>query len=147
MTKNYPNKLLDIANKINLLRKEFSNFRLVEKILMTILEKYKTSITWKIHKICLQLLWHKWYTSYKHKSNGDQWEKIMQMKLLYFIIGKDTPEVTNNKRNYTTTHKFFHLISIVRKIIINITSVSGYMQKATYAINWYVKKICKSQNP
>jgi len=42
--KEYSNKLLDIANKIKLLGKEFLDFILVEKILVTVLERYEASI-------------------------------------------------------------------------------------------------------
>ncbi|XP_027905830.1 uncharacterized protein LOC114165389 [Vigna unguiculata] len=42
--KEYSNKLLGIANKIKLLGKEFSDSRLVEKILVTVPERYEASI-------------------------------------------------------------------------------------------------------
>jgi len=42
--KEYSNKLLDIANKIKLLGKEFPDSRLVEKILVTVPERYEASI-------------------------------------------------------------------------------------------------------
>ncbi|XP_027905975.1 uncharacterized protein LOC114165588 [Vigna unguiculata] len=42
--KEYSNKLLGIANNIKLLGKEFSDSRLVEKILVTVLERYEASI-------------------------------------------------------------------------------------------------------
>jgi len=43
--KEYSNKLLGIANKIKLLGKEFPDSRLVEKILVTVPERYETFIT------------------------------------------------------------------------------------------------------
>jgi len=39
--KEYSNKWLGIANKIKLLGKEFQDFRLIEKILVTVLERYE----------------------------------------------------------------------------------------------------------
>jgi len=42
--KEYSNKLLGIAHKIKLLGKEFPNSKLVEKILMTVLERFEASI-------------------------------------------------------------------------------------------------------
>jgi len=42
--KEYSNKLLGIANKIKLLGKEFSDSRLVEKILVTVPERYEAFI-------------------------------------------------------------------------------------------------------
>ena len=42
--KEFSNKLLGIANKIKLLGKEFADFRLVEKILVTVPERYEASI-------------------------------------------------------------------------------------------------------
>jgi len=42
--KEYSNKLLGIVNKIKLLGKEFSDSRLIEKILVTVPERYEASI-------------------------------------------------------------------------------------------------------
>jgi len=42
--KEYSYKLLSIANKIKLLGVDFAYFRIVEKILVTILERYETTI-------------------------------------------------------------------------------------------------------
>jgi len=43
-TKEHSSKLLDIDNKIKLLGKEFLDSKLVEKILVTMLERYEASI-------------------------------------------------------------------------------------------------------
>ncbi|XP_017420390.1 uncharacterized protein LOC108330414 [Vigna angularis] len=43
--KNYADKLLGIANKIRLLGTEISNSRIVQKILVTILERYEATLT------------------------------------------------------------------------------------------------------
>ena len=42
--KEYSNKYLGIANKIKLLGKEFSDYRLIEKILVTVPKRYEASI-------------------------------------------------------------------------------------------------------
>lgn len=42
--KEYSNRLLSIANKVRLLGTEFTDSRIVEKILVTILERYEASI-------------------------------------------------------------------------------------------------------
>ena len=42
--KEYANKLLSIANKVRLLGSNFSDSRIVEKILMTIPERFDTSL-------------------------------------------------------------------------------------------------------
>ena len=42
--KEYSNKLLGIANKINLLGSDFADSRIVEKILVTVSERYEASI-------------------------------------------------------------------------------------------------------
>ncbi|XP_028236591.1 uncharacterized protein LOC114415928 [Glycine soja] len=42
--KEYSNKLLSIANKIKLLRSDFANSRIVEKILVTVPKRYEASI-------------------------------------------------------------------------------------------------------
>ncbi|KHN47524.1 hypothetical protein glysoja_049816, partial [Glycine soja] len=42
--KEYSNKLLGIANKIKLLRSDFADSRIVEKILVTVPERYEASI-------------------------------------------------------------------------------------------------------
>ena len=42
--KEYSNKLLGIDNKIKLLGSDFADSRIVEKILVTVLERYETSI-------------------------------------------------------------------------------------------------------
>jgi len=42
--KSYADKLLSIANKIRLLGKDFPDERIVQKILVTILEKYESKI-------------------------------------------------------------------------------------------------------
>jgi len=43
--KEYDNKLLSIANKVRLLGSNFSDSRIVEKILVTILERFEAIIT------------------------------------------------------------------------------------------------------
>ncbi|KAL0333114.1 UNVERIFIED_CONTAM: hypothetical protein Scaly_2212900 [Sesamum calycinum] len=43
--KEYSNRLLDIANRIRLLDFAFNNSRIVEKILVTVLEKFEASIS------------------------------------------------------------------------------------------------------
>jgi hypothetical protein len=43
--KDYANKLLSIINKVRLLGKEFSDDRIVQKILVTIPEKYESKIS------------------------------------------------------------------------------------------------------
>ena len=43
--KEYSDKLLGIANKINLLGSDFADFRIVEKILVMVPERYEASIT------------------------------------------------------------------------------------------------------
>ena len=43
--KEYDNKLLSIANKVRLLSSNFSDSRIVEKILVTIPERFETTIT------------------------------------------------------------------------------------------------------
>ncbi|RDY02563.1 hypothetical protein CR513_13962, partial [Mucuna pruriens] len=43
--KEYLNKLLDIANKIRLLKSDFPDFKVIKKILVTVFERYETSIT------------------------------------------------------------------------------------------------------
>ncbi|KAJ8771120.1 hypothetical protein K2173_023445 [Erythroxylum novogranatense] len=43
--KEYSNKLLSIANRVRLLGIEFSDFQMVEKILITAPERYEASIT------------------------------------------------------------------------------------------------------
>ncbi|XP_006598638.1 uncharacterized protein LOC114386248 [Glycine soja] len=43
--KEYANKLLSIANKVRLLGSEFSNLRIVEKILVTVPERFEATIT------------------------------------------------------------------------------------------------------
>ena len=43
--KEYDNKLLSIANKVRLLGSNFSDSRIVEKILVTIPERFETTIT------------------------------------------------------------------------------------------------------
>ena len=42
--KSYADKLLSIANKVHLLSKDFPDKRIVQKILVTILEKYESKI-------------------------------------------------------------------------------------------------------
>jgi len=44
--KEYANKLLSIANKVRLLGSNFSNSRIVEKILVTIPERFEATITY-----------------------------------------------------------------------------------------------------
>lgn len=52
--KEYSNKLLDIANEIKLHGKEFFGFKLVEKIIVTMLQKYEAYVTFlKNAKKCL----------------------------------------------------------------------------------------------
>ena len=43
--KEYSDKLLSIANKVRLLGSEFTNSRIVQKILVIVLENYEASIT------------------------------------------------------------------------------------------------------
>ena len=43
--KEYSNKLLNIANKVRLLGSEFPNYRLVQKILVTIPEQFEATIS------------------------------------------------------------------------------------------------------
>jgi hypothetical protein len=43
--KEYSNKLLSIVNNIKLLGIDFSDFRIVQKILVTIPEKFETTIS------------------------------------------------------------------------------------------------------
>jgi len=40
-----PNKLLGIVNNVKLCEKEFLEFRLIQKIMVTVSERYETSIT------------------------------------------------------------------------------------------------------
>jgi len=43
--KGYVDRILSIANKVQLLRKDFSNERIVQKILVIVLEKYESKIS------------------------------------------------------------------------------------------------------
>ena len=45
MIKDYSDKLLGIVNKVRLLGKDFSNERIVQKILVILLEKYESKIS------------------------------------------------------------------------------------------------------
>ena len=45
MIKGYSYRLLDIANKVRLLGTKFTDSRIVEKILVTVPERYEASIT------------------------------------------------------------------------------------------------------
>ena len=54
--KDYATQLLSIADKVKLLGKEFSNEKIIQKILVTLPEKYKLQFPlWRIQRTC-QLL-------------------------------------------------------------------------------------------
>ena len=51
--KEYSDRLLGIANKVRLLGSEFSDSRIVEKIPVTVPERYEVTLQpWKIPRIC-----------------------------------------------------------------------------------------------
>ena len=57
--KEYSDILLEIANKVRLLGTEFPDFRLVQKIIITIPKKFEALFPrWKTLKICQRLVWH-----------------------------------------------------------------------------------------
>ncbi|XP_040869639.1 uncharacterized protein [Glycine max] len=67
--KEYSNKLLGIANKIKLLGSDFADSRIVDKILVTVPERYEASIaSLRTQRICRKSHWQKCYIPCKLKS-------------------------------------------------------------------------------
>jgi len=115
--KEYLNKL-DTASKIKLLGKQFSNFKLAEKILVMILERYETLITsLQNTKYLFTITLSDIYFTITIVNDRRSLEDVL------LNVNTSVFKVNYKKANRTkTTHQFFHLVLVARQVIIKYTT-------------------------
>ena len=130
---------MGIANKIKLLGKEFLDSRLVEKILVTVPERYEASIassksTIDLSTITLTEVIHALQEQEQRRLMREDHEAV-EGNLNY--TEENALIVKKNRRSKYNKHRFFHLVPIARKKVINLIGVGGgQMSNVTNAVNW-----------
>jgi len=134
--KEYSNKLLGIANKIKLLEKEFSYSRLIEKILVTVPERYEVSIASLKNTKDLSTITFK---EVIHVLQAQEQRRLMRED--YEAVEGNLNYTEENalivKKNRMSKYNNTHLVPIAREKVINPIGVGGgQMSNVTNAVNW-----------
>ncbi|XP_014617066.1 uncharacterized protein [Glycine max] len=148
--KEYSNKLLGIANKIKLLGSDFADLRIVEKILVTVPERYEASIaslenTKDLSKITLAEVLHALQAQEQRRLMRQdrvvegtlpaKHHEVDERKKDFFK--RNQPATSENSANNQgkDKKKIIHLVSIVAKKVMHLSDVKGdQMQNVTSAI-------------
>ncbi|KAL6318985.1 hypothetical protein AAG906_001458 [Vitis piasezkii] len=129
--KDYGAQLLSITDEVRLLGKEFSNEKIVQKILVTLPEKYEATISSlenskDLSTISLTELLHSLEVAEQRRlmRQGDIVKGAFQARMQKNACHKNG-KMNNNKPNNNKKMEFFHLVHIVRRQIILHKNVGG----------------------
>lgn len=143
--KDYSDRLLSIANEIRLLGPKFADSRIVEKILVTVPERYEASITIlentkDLLKITLEAVLHA-----LHALQDQEQRRLMRqdhavegaLPAKHHVVGSNA----SNQSKYKGKRKKFLLVSIVENWVIRHSDVGkDQMQNATSTISLDMKR-------
>ena len=130
--KDYGAQLLSIADKVRLVGKLFSNEKIVQKILVTLLEKYEVTISSlenskDLSTISLTELLHSLEAAEQRRlmKQGDNVEGAFQARMQKNACHKNGKMNNNKPSNNNKKMEFFHLVLFARRQIILHKNVGG----------------------
>lgn len=140
--KDYSDRLLSIANEIRLLGPKFADSRIVEKILVTVPERYEASITIlentkDLLKITLEAVLHALQDQEQRRLMRQDHAVEGALPAKHHVVGSNA----SNQSKYKGKRKKFLLVSIVENWVIRHSDVGkDQMQNATSTISLDMKR-------